>query len=705
MSFRLPPSSILATPLTALDMVVLDTETTGLDVERDRVVELAAVRVRGGEVREEETFATLVNPGARIGETARAIHGIGEEDVAAAPDFAQAMARFTEWAGASVIGGYMVGFDLAVLKAEHARHDLPWTQPLALDVRGLARLCAPQLPDESLETVAAWLGVEIDGRHRALPDALAAARILSLLGPRLRAQGIATLGQALRATRETQAREHAATGQGAPQPEPPATLAAPRAIDSYPFRHRVRDVMRAELALGRADMSLRAALREMLGHKVSSLFLPPAEGEEDWGIITERDILRAIDSHGPGALEHPLARHVSRPLVAVAENEFVYRAIARMTQLGLRHLAVRRRTDDAIIGAISQRDLLRYRAMEALALNARIERARTPRELARVWPTLVEVARAMQVDNAPPGDIAAVISRELRALTARACRLAEQAMIEEGRGAAPTTFGMMVLGSAGRGESLLAMDQDNALVHAETDARGRAWFADFGQRVNDMLHEAGVPHCPGGVMAGNARWRKSHGEWLAAVRGWLGEAAPEDLLHTDIFFDLRRACGSRDLVRELRAQCLDMAKGARTLLKFLAAQAARFDSPLGWFGRLRARQGRVDLKKGGLMPIFSAARVLALRMGSRERSTPGRLNAALRAGICPPHLARDLMEAHRILLGLVLAQQLRDLERGLAPSNKVAPAELNRYQRDELRWALERVMSVPALLGVPPLPD
>ena len=60
-----------------------------------------------------------------------------------------------------------------------------------------------------------------------------------------------------------------------------------------------------------------------------------------------------------------------------------------------------------------------------------------------------------------------MISRELRALTARACELAEAEMAEAGLGEAPAPYALLVLGSGGRGESLLAMDQDNALIYAD----------------------------------------------------------------------------------------------------------------------------------------------------------------------------------------------------------------------------------------------
>ncbi len=728
MTFQLPNRAVLTASLAALELVVLDTETTGLDVARDAIIELAGLRVRAGEVIEDGHFASLVNPGRPISAASAKIHGLSDAEVAAAPRFPEVMHAFAEWAGALPLAGYMIGFDLAIMRAEHHRHGLRWQQPLALDVQGLARLVAPRLPEFSLEALAAWLDISAEGRHRALADARIAAHIFVKLVPMLAERGIRTLAQALRAT-ERQQQPAAAAAPGLPAEwalEKPAQWQGGRQMDSYPFRHRVCDVMNDDLAIISPAATLEDALRQMLKRQVSSLFVQPevnagagceasesseasetAEAAIDhWGIITERDILRAIAAHGPSVLKHALAQYASFPLITVPEHEFLYRAMARMQALGLRHLGVRSRAEERIIGAISQRDLLRYRASESVVLAEHLQRAATAEELAALWPMLVDVARAMQLDNAPPSDIAAVIAREARALTRRACELAEQEMREVGRGGPPVSFGLLVLGSVGRGESLLAMDQDNAIIYA-TPKESRvqevdAWFAGFATRVNDMLATAGVPLCPGGVMAGNAPWRRSEREWLATVRNWLGSAGPRDLLHVDIFFDLRRACGDRELVRRFRRQVLDMAKDARTLLKFLALQAAEFDSPLGWFGRIRTdEQGRVDLKKGGLMPIYSAARVLALRLGSMERATPRRLRAAAEAGICAKATAQNLIEAHRILLGAVLGQQLRDIEVGLPPSNRVAVAGLGSYERDELRWALEQVREVPALLDVP----
>jgi DNA polymerase-3 subunit epsilon/CBS domain-containing protein len=134
----------------------------------------------------------------------------------------------------------------------------------------------------------------------------------------------------------------------------------------------------------------------------------------------------------------------------------------------------------------------------------------------------------------------------------------------------------------------------------------------------------------------------------------------------------------------------------------MAHQAGEIETHVGWFGRLKPDEdGRIDLKKGGIMPIFSAARVAALARRIAVRSTPERL-AALRGqeGIAGSSID-GLIEAHKLLMGFILGQQIRDIDRGIPASNRVSPRDLSETEQDQLRWALQHVKLVEDLLGGP----
>ena len=121
------------TPLIAIDSVVIDIETTGLDPQTARVVELASVRLIGGRLDETEAFCRLINPGGPIPAAATDIHGIDDAAVAIAPTFAAVWLEFSRTLNDAILIGHTVGFDLAVLKRECERAGFAWMQPPTLD--------------------------------------------------------------------------------------------------------------------------------------------------------------------------------------------------------------------------------------------------------------------------------------------------------------------------------------------------------------------------------------------------------------------------------------------------------------------------------------------------------------------------------------------------------------------------------------------
>ncbi len=239
-------------------------------------------------------------PARRYRWTSQAIHGITDDKVKSADGFEAAYTSYLGFAGGHLVLGYSLGFDLAVLKAEHERAGLPWKTPRALDVRDLVRVLNPPLPDFSLDKIAAWLGVDVQGRHTALGDAIVTGEIYLALLPRLREVGIRTLAEA----------EEACRRKISPGEAPAAWLelgVTPAAgalarVDSYPYRHRVRDVMATPPQMIAPESDLGAALQALVTRKISSLFVTPIKPDGPHGIITERDILRAVAANTRGAL-------------------------------------------------------------------------------------------------------------------------------------------------------------------------------------------------------------------------------------------------------------------------------------------------------------------------------------------------------------------------------------------------------------------
>lgn len=675
-----------ATPLFAVRGVVLDTETTGLDVGHARLIEIAALHLDGGRLDRANAFQSLVACPVPIPASASAIHGIDAAMLAGAPPLAALYPGLVAFLGERVLIGHTIGFDLALLAAEAGRLGERFAAPPALDVRLLAQIAEPGLPAYSLEGLCAWLGIDGLERHRALGDATAAGLAFLALAPKLRARGIRTVGEAIAASRRvTEAMVGAQPAAWALE-EAGVEDPLPR-LDSYPYRHRVREAMRADAAQTAPETPLSELLALMTRERSSSVFVA-GEADDGPGIVTERDALRAIVRHGPAALAMPCADFATRPLATVPEDAFLYRAIGRMSALNIRHLAV---TDahDRIVGVVTTRDLLRLRAGTAVALGDEIDRATDVPALAQAWARLPVMAKALLADDVPARMVAAVIAREIGALTRRAAQLAEASLAYVGAGGPPCAYAVLVLGSAGRGESLLAMDQDNAIIFADGEPGGETdyWFAALGRRMTAILDEVGVPLCKGGVMASEPAFRGSLATWRARIDEWLTRSNPQDLLSVDIVFDFQAVHGDRAMANGLWREAWAAARGQGVFLKLLAENAGEAAAGLTLFGRLRTQEdGRIDLKQIGLKDIVTTARVLALHHGVAAHGTQQRL-----AGVGALQGADDLAmldAAHALILDAILRQQLADIAAGRAPGNRVAPATLSKPAQAALRRAL-----------------
>ncbi|MEX2632053.1 MAG: 3'-5' exonuclease [Tistlia sp.] len=185
-----------STPLDRLSALVLDTETTGLDVATARIVSLGAVRLQGARIYPQANLDCLVRPDVPIPAASTAIHGIGDALVAQAPAIAELLPRLEALLGGGAVIGHSIGYDLTILEAEAVRCGRPWRSPPSLDTALLMAALEPGLKELNLEDIAGRLGVPVEGRHTALGDALVTAEIYLRLLPRLADAGVHTFAEA-----------------------------------------------------------------------------------------------------------------------------------------------------------------------------------------------------------------------------------------------------------------------------------------------------------------------------------------------------------------------------------------------------------------------------------------------------------------------------------------------------------------------------
>ena len=147
--------------------VALDTETTGIDAERDAIIEIGAVRFGDdGQVLEE--WSSLVNPGRAVPFSITQLTGITSQMVAGAPSLSDLVRPLRRFVGAqnTIIVGHSVDFDLGFLR----QGGIHFANP-SLDTFELASILLPTQSRYSLDQLVAHFDIAFPQQHRALDDA------------------------------------------------------------------------------------------------------------------------------------------------------------------------------------------------------------------------------------------------------------------------------------------------------------------------------------------------------------------------------------------------------------------------------------------------------------------------------------------------------------------------------------------------------
>ena len=179
----------------------------------------------------------------------------------------------------------------------------------------------------------------------------------------------------------------------------------------------------------------------------------------------------------------------------------------------------------------------------------------------------------------------------------------------------------------------------------------------------------------------------------ASFAGWVRTPEPQALLDASIFFDFRLVAGRTfaDVVEEIVAS----AKTEKLFIAHMTKDALVFVPPLGFFNRIHTDNGKVDIKRGGIVPIVSLARAAALAAGSQERSTLERLVTAGNSGLLfKREDAALLAETFQFLLHLRLRQQLTALQTNQPIDHKVRLDALSALERRHLKEAFVTIRQV-----------
>lgn len=160
--------------------IVLDTETTGLDFTKEKMVEFAAVRLENGKIKDE--FQTLINPEQHIRKSSIAIHGITQDMVKDAPTEKEIMPKILEFIGDYPIVAHNAIFDYSFLNEASKRTlNCEITNP-RVDSQQMFKEIYPELESHGLEALTNKFNVNLENHHRAMADTMG----LALAYPKLK---------------------------------------------------------------------------------------------------------------------------------------------------------------------------------------------------------------------------------------------------------------------------------------------------------------------------------------------------------------------------------------------------------------------------------------------------------------------------------------------------------------------------------------
>ena len=156
--------------------VVFDVETTGLSAVYDTIIELAAVKVKDGEII--DRFESFANPHHRLSATTINLTGITDDMVQNAPDVGEVIQRFHEWVGDAVLVAHNASFDMGFLNVGYKNIGLEKAKNPVIDTLELGRFLYPEMKNHRLNTLTKKFDIELTQHHRAIYDAEATGYLL-----------------------------------------------------------------------------------------------------------------------------------------------------------------------------------------------------------------------------------------------------------------------------------------------------------------------------------------------------------------------------------------------------------------------------------------------------------------------------------------------------------------------------------------------
>jgi CBS domain-containing protein len=444
------------------------------------------------------------------------------------------------------------------------------------------------------------------------------------------------------------------------------------------------------------DEPLREAARRLGRGGISALLV--RLNSNRLGILTDAAV-RAAVAMDAMPLDAPVRAAARSPVPSVPPTHLAIEATVEMLAADSDHLAVI--DGERICGMLSATDLLSLDTRSPIALRHVLLGAADHESLVRAARQIPRLFLLLARAGVPARDLGRILSLQHDTVVARLIDLAIA-----GLGSAPVPWTWLDLGSAARREFTLASDEDNALAYddpEDEDAAVDEYFRCLGAEVNDGLVKCGIGVVNNGVLARNRQWRMSKAAWLRTFDESLWQPGESALIRAAVSFDFRSTAGGLIVAPEL-AERIRAARHRAQFMRLMARTAMGYPVALGFRGHLATGQhgdppGRLDLKRGAIIPLVNLVRFHALAGGVTISPTLDRIDAAANLGVLDRAVADGLREAFMVISGVRFEHHAAQVQAGSPLDNLIDPDELAPIARNDLREALQVVRRAQKRVG------
>lgn len=443
---------------------------------------------------------------------------------------------------------------------------------------------------------------------------------------------------------------------------------------------RVKDSYFHKVALVDAKSPIIEGVKKMSSESSDSLIIKFEEGGH--GIVTNTDLREKVllvskninDAIGDIAVKN---------LITIDEEDFLFNALLLMIEHSISRVGVKR--GEELVGVLEQIDLLSAISNRAHIIALEIEKAKSIEELKDPSSDVITIIKSLQKKGVKVRHITKLLAEINSKIYKKLYELIMPRAVVE-------NSALIVLGSEGRREQTLRVDQDNAVILR--DGFVYEGFSEACELFSDTLISFGFPPCHGNIMVKNPYYSKELREYKKDIDRYVDEPLGEHLMNMAILFDSFFICGERTLFEEFKVYIRDSIRSDVGYFAHFARATLIFETPLTLFAGFvldKKHQNGLDIKKGAIFPIVHGIRSLALEKGIDETNTLDRIKALNNDGYFDREFASELIEAFTFLLTLRLKLQLQKIEQKKAPDNFLNPMELSKFERDLLRDVLKLV--------------